>query len=62
MPLNKKDLRDLFVKASKLMVVEPDKYENLIFTQKRDGKQIIREPEATYSIASELSKKIFLLV
>lgn len=57
MSLNKNNLLDLFIKASKLMVVEPDKYENLIFTQERDGKQIIREPEATYSIANELSKK-----
>lgn len=57
MSLDKIDLLDLFIKVSKLMVFEPNKCENLIFTQERDGKRIIREPEATYIMSNELSKK-----
>ncbi len=55
--VEEKELLELFIEASKLMSRGTDRCGNLIYTQKKDGKNIIREPEATYVVAHLLSEK-----
>jgi len=57
MPFDDKELLDLFIVASKRMSENSDRCRNLIYTQNRIDKNIIREPEVTYVIAQLLSEK-----
>jgi len=57
MSIDEQELLDLYIEASKFMAEEKDRCGNLLYTQKKSGKHIIREPEVAHVLGQLLSQR-----
>ncbi|MFQ5871692.1 MAG: hypothetical protein ACE5IB_06005 [Candidatus Geothermarchaeales archaeon] len=57
--VKKSELIGVFKEVFRNLCERPDRCGNLIYTQSKDDRKIIREPEATYVLASVLSRGKF---
>ena len=55
--MDRNDLIEIFRETSRQLSKKSDRYRNLIYTQEKSNRKLIREPEARYVLTMVLSRK-----